>query len=215
MTAPAWTAALAERMGQGWRCEVLDANTYGTDRARLRGPGGQRVFVRVGGHRNGGRVALSWDIAGELTQHAHGDATRRAITVAAAKPIEQVAREVTRRLLPGLAELIAVLSERAQADDQARADRDAYLARIARLVGGTVRPGGVRGGGPSVGFGRDEDGGSLTCWPDGTLELTVRLPRESMTTVMTALAPLRTHRPTDRAPHAVKAHDALREGDQW
>ena len=196
VTAPGWTAALAARMGQGWRCEVLDANTYGIDRARLRGPGGQRVFVRFGGHRNGGRVALSWDIAAELTQHAYGDTIRRAITVAQAKPIDQVAREVTRRLLPGLAELIDVLTERARAADQACADRDTYLARMARLVGGTVHPDAVRGGGPSVDFGGGQDGGSLTCWPDGTLELTMRLPRESMATVMAAVAQLRTRRPT-------------------
>lgn len=134
MKALPWAAAVAAELGEGWSTEP---GSY-DDLAFLVGPDGERVFAHVGGYLMAGRVELSWSIPGELKDHAEGEPTRRKITVSDEKPPFMVARDLKRRLLPGLARLVALLEQRQTHSDRAAAERAAFLEEITKILGGHV-----------------------------------------------------------------------------
>jgi hypothetical protein len=135
MRALPWAAAVAAELGEGWTAEP---GTY-DDKAFLVGPDGERVFAHVGGYLMDGRVELAWSIPAELKEHSrHNEATRKKITVSDAKAPNLVAGDITRRLLPGLARLVAQLVQRRTDSDKASAERSVFLEDVTKILGGEV-----------------------------------------------------------------------------
>jgi hypothetical protein len=130
-----WAVAVAAELGDGWKAE----QRHYEDSAYLVGPDGERVHVHAGGYLMDGRVELSWSIPQELTEHSrHNEVTRKKITVSDQKPPFMVAKDLKRRLLPGLARLVAQLDDRRTTSDKANAERAAFLEEITKVLAGEV-----------------------------------------------------------------------------
>lgn len=130
-----WAVAVAAELGEGWTAEP----GHYDDTANLVGPDGERVHVHVGGYLMEGRAELSWSISPELKEHSHyNEATRKKITVSAEKAPALVAGDLTRRLLPGLARLVAQLAQRRFDSDRASAERATFLEDVTKVLGGEV-----------------------------------------------------------------------------
>ena len=187
MTMTPWGVAVVAALGTGW---TVQPSHWGNEsHIRLFGPRGQRPHAHGGGYQMAGRVALSWDIPSELSTHAPYEmATHKRITVSADKAPTVVARDITRRLLPGLLELLARLRDRKAASDKAAAETAAYLAELAGILGARVS----NMHDHSASFGTYDDGGNVEVYHnDDIAQITVRLPRETVRGVARAIAEAR------------------------
>jgi hypothetical protein len=132
VNATPWALAVAAELGDQWTARSGNGQS-----AHLVGPKGARVHVVMGGYQLAGRVQLSWRLPRELTEHApNGTVTNRKITVADSTSPRLVARDITRRLLPGLVELLELVTQRKADSDKADVERDAFLDEINSIVGG-------------------------------------------------------------------------------
>ncbi|HEY0578625.1 MAG TPA: hypothetical protein VGD73_31360 [Pseudonocardia sp.] len=134
VNATPWALAVAAELGDRWTAQPGRGNGQS---AHLVGPKGARVHVVMGGYQLAGRVELSWRLPPELTEHApSGTVTNRKITVADSTSPRLVARDITRRLLPGLVELLELVTQRKADSDKADVERDAFLDEINSILGG-------------------------------------------------------------------------------
>lgn len=173
-----WAADVAAALGGDWLSRPyrnID-NERVEGLAYLDGPAGQRLHVHVGGHRNEGRVTISWSINPELKAHsATGEDDRKSIGVSVQRPPASAAKEIQRRLLPGLSEFLVLLRERKSASDEQKARSDALLTELAELVGGRVTD--YARSAPEVDFGhRFEFGGTILLSNCRTVAFDVWLP---------------------------------------
>lgn len=131
-SATSWAKEVAAALGAGWTAEPGHAD----DDARLIGPGGITLHAAADRYGARGRVELRWSVPDKLRSHApYKTITRKEITVAYDKPAVRSAADITRRLLPGLAELLADLTERKAKSDAEDAEDAAYLGELAEILG--------------------------------------------------------------------------------
>lgn len=131
----AWARPVAVELGKGWKVEE---GGHG-DSAYLIGPSRERVHALLGGYGMGGRVELRWAVPAELREHSRYDeSTSMKISVSDTKEAATVARDLGRRLLPGLVELLELLRQRKCDSDKANGERAAFLDEITATLGGEI-----------------------------------------------------------------------------
>lgn len=173
-----WAAPVAAELGADWLSRPyrnIDGERV-EGLAYLDGPAGQRLHVHVGGYRNEGRVTISWSIDPELKEPSGtAEDDRKSIRVSDQRPAAGAAKEIERRLLPGLLEFVVSLRERRLARDEQKARHRALLAELAELVGGRVTD--YARSAPEVDFGhRFEFGGTILLSNDRTVAFDICLP---------------------------------------
>lgn len=121
----------ARCLGDGW--SASEGHHGPRDDAFLYGPDGERLHVRT--DVTPGRVSIGWAIPHELRQHGGRVKMSRSITASGAKSPEVIARDIARRLLPGLSELVARLVAAKAADENENAALAAFVDELAALPG--------------------------------------------------------------------------------
>lgn len=198
-----WATPVAAALGDGWSVRAGHWDSGGD--AFMDGPDGQSLHVRTQTSYQlpAGKVALSWSVERELYDHSRYDeSTHKNIRLAAGKSPGTATREITRRLLPGLAELVATLSDRKVRSEQREADINTAMYRFAEALGsgaqfhvaGRMSSGATRQR-PEVHLGSYANGVKAEGYGD-TIEATVRMPIEVMIKVAEAIGKLYTPEPT-------------------
>lgn len=127
------TKAIAAALGEGWtasRPEPQEGDPVWMYPPLLHGPAGLQLRVRFGGYRREGRIEISGDLDHELRPHLRYNEREPSITVADGRSPEQIAREITRRLLSACQEQHErTMAAKAAADEYER-NREAYLAEV-------------------------------------------------------------------------------------
>lgn len=110
--------AVASALGEGWTATQFEHNE---NAATLSGPAGAEVFIWTNAYPHCHQRA---EIVGQYPEHKPYDVKRHKITVSLDKTAEQIARDITRRLLPDyLPDLARAL--------EAQASHEAYVRRVA------------------------------------------------------------------------------------
>lgn len=172
-----WAKEVAAELGEDW--SATPGHWSNGEDAHLTGPDGQKLHVRMGGYQLAGRVAIAWSIERELTKHErYQESSNKSITVSDEKTATAAAKDITRRLLPGLADMVASLAARKQDSDDTAARLDRFMDKIAGLLNGEVRRDRWDRDShkPEVSFGSYDHGGKVKSYYDDTVEITVRLP---------------------------------------
>lgn len=116
---PALGAAVAAALGEGWsrHTEII----YNDPGIVLRGPNDEVISISTGWH-NGDRLEIRGWFRGGLREFKRYNEPRHEISVTVKKTAEQVARDITRRLLPGYREALTLARERKRLHEAATAD---------------------------------------------------------------------------------------------
>lgn len=139
-----FAALIAQALGGEWkRSTRFDAEDRNW-RAELEGPGEQRLFLS-NTWANKGRLY----IGGEFPTGAQlpYKADRPSITVDASKSAQQIAKDITRRLLPPYVELLATVLKMKSDADTFETGRQKLAQDVAEVVGGRVQSEMVHGWG--------------------------------------------------------------------
>jgi hypothetical protein len=131
-------SAVGKYLGDGWTAQK-NPRWEGSSNppAYLNGPDGVRLFVTMGrSFQTRNRLEISGALD-DLYEHTHYDEHSPKITVAPHRPPEQIAREIQRRLLPGLRELLTALRERKAAHDAANRRDDDLMSVLASIFPGS------------------------------------------------------------------------------
>ena len=111
--------AIAAALGDGWTATQSEHNE---NAATLSGPAGAEVFIWTNAYPHRHQRA---EIVGQYPEHKPYDVKRHEITVSLDKTAEQIARDITRRLLP------AYLPDLARALETQRGHEEyAYRTRL-------------------------------------------------------------------------------------
>jgi len=183
-------AELGKDLDKGWTVE--SSSQY--DRATLVGPHDVRLNVATAPEHHSpaqrDRVTVSWFVPHELRDFTRGKAEdHRMITLSASKPAFAAAKDIKRRLLPGLVEALEAIRLRKVARDEAAADRQAFLAELVTILDGTRLAHAV----DRLEFGRYSDklpNGEIRVM-SGEVEVELRLTRDQTRAVAHLLAEIR------------------------
>ncbi|MGW4371987.1 hypothetical protein ACWEKT_40930 [Nocardia takedensis] len=189
----ALAAAVAAHLGPGWsarrRASVRDL-------VLLAGPGEETILLEHGdgSYRRSehGRLLIDTGYDPYGAQRYHGDPVHR-ITVADHRPAEQVAAEITTRLLPGYRVTLDGYRVRARRDAAAQAQRAQLVDQLAQLLAP------VRRSQPDhLDFGSVSDAvsGRIRLLYHGDAELTLRISRDRILGFARRLADTRTGSPS-------------------
>lgn len=127
---------IAEALGSDWkRSTRFDADDSGW-RAELEGPANQRLFLS-NTWASKGRLYISGDVP-QNAQIPYGE-VRPSITVASTKSSQQIANDITRRLLPEYLPFLEKVLDSKAKSDAFKAGREALAAQVAVVVGGRVQ----------------------------------------------------------------------------
>lgn len=132
---PAQARDVAAALGAGWSAQP--GRQGGNRDARLVGPGDVWIHMRGGGYLHPGRLVLG-DSLGDLDKYARGAPEYkqfRKITVSPDKTPAQIAADIRRRLLPGLAALFEAARKRKAASGAANARQRAIGDQLVAGMG--------------------------------------------------------------------------------
>ncbi|WIV60663.1 hypothetical protein [Amycolatopsis nalaikhensis] len=130
--------AVADVLGEPWRAAT--SRCVGED-AALVGPDGGWISVTVSSSGSGERLVLEAWLDSELSPHQPTGMVRPSVTVARARPAAAVGKDVARRLIPDVVELIAAARDLAHRRACDAADLSNVLAAIGAGFGTTPEAG--------------------------------------------------------------------------
>jgi len=132
------TREIAAALGDGWKAAPGWYEGPTVRDARLIGPEGEEIHVTMPTWppAMAGRLNLSASYGADLRPHMPYNAKRAEITVSQAKSAAVIARDIERRLLPDLRNLLYTLRERKAQSDEYEAGRQTTLAAVLEALGG-------------------------------------------------------------------------------
>jgi len=130
---------IAKALGEGWKRSTRFDETDSSWRAELEGPDNQVLFLSS---TWGGKDRLF--ISGELVRYSQsGDLpygmSRPSITVSIEKSAQQVARDITKRLIPDYLPKLAEVLKRKAERETFESNRKSLADQVAEITGGCVK----------------------------------------------------------------------------
>lgn len=121
---------IARGLGDGWKATPLPGP--GRAAARLHGPDGAELYLITDSYA----TPLRLEIRGVLDRdYVRDSEAHHKITVSVARSADEVARDITRRLLPGYLPAAAATQERKRMAGVAAAERDALIEALVKCLG--------------------------------------------------------------------------------
>jgi hypothetical protein len=130
--------AIAEVLGEPWR--AVTSHRVGEE-AALIGPDGGWISVTVSYRAERTRLVLEAWLDSELSPHQPTGTVRPSVTVARARPAAAVGKDLARRLIPDVVELIAAARDLAHRRACDAADLSGVLAAVGAGFGTTPAAG--------------------------------------------------------------------------